>query len=126
MIASTLSNLFTQRTMGLNVKANKKFFANFRFAVPSQAEIITSKGLAGIGKNFFVGVSPNTTAKPYVNSTIGFVATEDNTTVTLSNYNPGVVSPMVFLLPQELLPSIKVNLILLKPEAIYPSIIWRD
>lgn len=91
MIASTLSNLFTQRTMGLNVKGNKKFFANFRFAVPNQAEIITSKGLAGVGKNFFVGVAPNTTAKPYVNSTIGFIATEDNTTVTLSGYNPGVV-----------------------------------
>lgn len=91
MIASTLPNLFTQRTMGLNVKGTKKFFANFRFAVPNQAEIITSKGLAGVGKNFFVGLAPNTTAKPYVNSTIGFVATEDNTTVTLSGYNPGVV-----------------------------------
>ena len=91
MIASTLSNLFTQRSMGLQVKGPKKFFANFRFAVPNQAEIITSKGLAGIGKNFFVGVAPNTTAKPYVNSTIGFIATEDNTTVTLSGYNPNVI-----------------------------------
>ena len=91
MIASTLSNLFVQRTMGLYVKGTKKFFANFRFAVPNQAEIITSKGLAGIGKNFFVGVAPNTTAKPYVNSTIGFIATEDNTTVTLSGYNPNVI-----------------------------------
>ncbi|WP_175608779.1 gliding motility-associated C-terminal domain-containing protein [Chryseobacterium gambrini] len=91
MIASTPSNLFTQRSMGLQVKGSKKFFANFRFAVPNQAEIITSKGLAGIGKNFFVGVAPNTTAKPYVNSTIGFIATEDNTTVTLSGYNPNVI-----------------------------------
>lgn len=91
MIASTLSNLFTAKPMGLNVKGNKKFFANFRFAVPNQAEIITSKGLAAIGKNFFVGVAPNTTAKPYVNSTIGVIATEDNTTVTLSGYNPNVV-----------------------------------
>lgn len=91
MIASTLSNLFTAKPMGLNVKGSKKFFANFRFAVPNQAEIITSKGLAAIGKNFFVGVAPNTTAKPYVNSTIGVIATEDNTTVTLSGYNPNVV-----------------------------------
>ena len=91
MIASALSNLFVQRNMGLYLKGNKKFFANFRFSVPSQAEIITSKGLAGIGKNFYVGLAPNTTAKPYVNSTIGVMATEDNTTVTLSGYNPGVV-----------------------------------
>ncbi|MDP1368976.1 hypothetical protein Q6248_28825, partial [Klebsiella pneumoniae] len=47
--------------------------------------------LAGLGKTFFVGMAPNTTAKPYVNSTIGVTATEDNTTVTVSGYNPGVV-----------------------------------
>lgn len=91
MIASTLSNLFSSKPMGLQVKGNKKFFANFRFGVPNQAEIITSKGLAGVGKNFFIGLAPNTTAKPYVNSTIGVIATEDNTTVTLSGYNPNVV-----------------------------------
>lgn len=91
MIASTPSSLFASNSMGLNVKGGKKFFANFRFSVTNQAEIITSKGLAGIGKNFFVGVAPNTTAKPYVNSTIGVTATEDNTTVTLSGYNPNVV-----------------------------------
>jgi gliding motility-associated-like protein len=91
MISSTLSNLFTQNSMGLYVKGNKKFFANFRFTVPNQAEIITSKGLAGIGKNFFVGTAPVTSAKEHVNSTIGITATEDNTSVTLSGYNPNVV-----------------------------------
>ncbi|MCJ7933554.1 MAG: hypothetical protein MUW56_07925 [Chryseobacterium sp.] len=45
---------------------------------------MTSKGLAG----FFMGVVPITSA----NSTIGVTtATEDNTTVTLSGYNPNVV-----------------------------------
>lgn len=79
MISSAPSNLFVSNSMGLNVKGSKKFFANFRFSVPNQAEIITSKGLAGIGKNFFVGTAPNTTAKPYVNSTIGVTATEATT-----------------------------------------------
>lgn len=91
MITSSLSGLFTQNSMGLHVKGNKKFFANFRFSVPNQAEIITSKGLAGIGNTFFVGMAPVTYAKSHVNSTIGVTATEDNTTVTLSGYNPGVV-----------------------------------
>ncbi|WP_223606675.1 T9SS type B sorting domain-containing protein [Chryseobacterium sp. OSA05B] len=91
MIASTPNNLFTQNSMGLHVKGNKKFFANFRFSVPSQAEIITSKGLAGIGKTFFIGTAPTTSPKDYVNSTLGVTATEDNTTVTLSGYNSDVV-----------------------------------
>lgn len=91
MIASTASNLFKSVPMGLYVKGSKKFFASYRFAVQDQAEFVTSKGLAGLGKTFFAGVAPNTTAKPYVNATIGITATEDNTTVTLSGYNPGVV-----------------------------------
>lgn len=91
MIASTLSSLFTPVSMGLHVKGSKKFFASYRFAVKDQAEFITSKGSAGLGKTFFVGVAPNTSAKPYVNSTIGITATEDNTTVTLSGYNQNVV-----------------------------------
>ncbi|SHE43829.1 T9SS type B sorting domain-containing protein [Chryseobacterium sp. OV279] len=91
MIASTPGSLFTQNSMGLHVKGNKKFFANFRFSVPSQAEIITSKGLAGIGKTFFIGTAPTTYPKDYVNSTLGVTATEDNTTVTLSGYNSDVV-----------------------------------
>ncbi|PIF47715.1 gliding motility-associated-like protein [Chryseobacterium sp. 52] len=91
MIASAQSSLFTQNSMGLHVKGTKKFFANFRFSVPNQAEIITSKGLAGIGKTFFIGTAPTTYPKDYVNSTVGVTATEDNTTVTLSGYNPDVV-----------------------------------
>lgn len=91
MITSTASNLFTQNSMGLHAKGAKKFFANFRFSVPNQAEIITSKGLAGIGKTFFIGTAPTTFPKDHVNSTMGVTATEDNTTVTLSGYNPDVV-----------------------------------
>ncbi len=91
MIASTANQLFTQNSMGLHVKGIKKFFANFRFSVPNQAEIITSKGLAGIGKTFFIGTAPTTFPKDYVNSTLGVTATEDNTTITLSGYNSDVV-----------------------------------
>ncbi|WP_347216832.1 gliding motility-associated C-terminal domain-containing protein [Chryseobacterium sp.] len=91
MIASTPSNLFKSVPMGLHVKGNKKFFASYRFAVQDQAEFVTSKGLAGLGKTFFAGVAPNTAAKPYVNATIGITATEDNTMVTISGYNQNVV-----------------------------------
>lgn len=91
MIASTLNNLFTQNTMGLHVKGPKKFFANFRFSVPQQAEIITSKGMAGVGKTFFIGTAPTTSPKNHVNSTVGVTATEDNTTITVSGYAPNMI-----------------------------------
>nr|WP_315025796.1 T9SS type B sorting domain-containing protein [uncultured Chryseobacterium sp.] len=91
MIASTPNNLFTQNTMGIHVKGSKKFFANFRFSVPQQAEIITSKGMAGVGKTFFIGTAPTTSPKNHVNSTVGVTATEDNTTVTVSGYTPSII-----------------------------------
>lgn len=91
MITSNTSDLFSPSPMGMYVKGQKKFFANFRFGVINHAEIITSKGLAGIGKTFFVGCVPNTAGPYYVNQTIGVLATEDNTTVTLSNYGAGLV-----------------------------------
>lgn len=91
MITSYQGDLFTPNGMGLHVKGSKKFYANYRFSVTNHAEIITSKGLAGIGKKFYAAMAPNTTATYYTNSTIGIIATEDNTTVALSGYDAGVV-----------------------------------
>jgi gliding motility-associated-like protein len=91
MMTISSSEMFTAVPMGLHVKGTKKFFANYRFSVPNHAEIITSKGLAGVGKNFFAVMAPLTTSKDYLNATIGIIATEDDTSVTLSGYDPSVV-----------------------------------
>lgn len=91
MMAVSQSELFTPVAKGINVKGPKKFFANYRFAITNHAEIITSKGLAGLGKTFYAAMAANTGAADYVNATIGITATEDNTTVTVSGYNPAVV-----------------------------------
>ena len=91
MMTVSSNDLFTPVAMGLNVKGSNRFFANYRFAVPSHAEIITSKGLAGVGKTFFAAMAPNTTARDFLNSTIGIVATEDNTLVTVSGYDPQII-----------------------------------
>lgn len=91
MMTVSAAEMLTPVPMGLHVKGTKKFFANYRFSVPNHAEIITSKGLAGVGKNFFAVMAPLTAAKDYINATIGIIATEDNTTVKLSGYNPAVV-----------------------------------
>ncbi len=91
MMATTQSDLFTPSNKGMYVKGPKKFYANYRFEVTNHAEIITSKGLAGIGTTFYAAMAPNTTATSYVSSNIGILATEDNTSVTISGYDPGVV-----------------------------------
>lgn len=91
MMAVNQSDLFVPVSKGINVKATKKFFANYRFSITNHAEIITSKGLAGLGKIFYAAMAPITGTASYVNSTIGVIATEDNTTVTLSDYDPTVV-----------------------------------
>jgi trimeric autotransporter adhesin len=91
LITTNQSDLFTPNSMGMYVKGAKKFFANYRFSLQNHAEIITSKGLAGLGTIFYAGTIPVTGVASYVNSTIGITATEDNTSVVVSGYNPGVV-----------------------------------
>lgn len=91
LITTNQSLLFTPNSMGMYVKGTKKFFANYRFSLPSHAEIITSKGLAGIGKTFYAGLAPLTGIANYLNSTIGITATEDNTSVVVSGYDPNII-----------------------------------
>lgn len=91
LLATLQSDLFTPNAMGLNVKGPKKFFANYRFSITNHAEIITSKGLAGLGTTFYAAMAPITGTAYYVNSTIGITATEDNTSVVVSGYDPNVI-----------------------------------
>lgn len=91
LLATNQSDLLTPVPMGMYVKGSKKFFANYRFSVTNHAEIITSKGLAGLGTTFYAAMAPLTAGEFYINSTIGVTATEDNTTVVVSGYDPAVV-----------------------------------
>ncbi|HEY4654644.1 MAG TPA: IgGFc-binding protein, partial [Cyclobacteriaceae bacterium] len=72
---------------GLILTANKAFFASIRVDESAQAESITSKGTAGFGTEFRSGHIWNdggaNNLKAHV---ISFIATEDNTTVTVSDF----------------------------------------
>ena len=76
-------------TMGIYVKGTKPFFARLGLSSSTtHAEMVTSKGKAGLGTQFY---SVNT--QMYYNSSIAnfmtsIMATEDNTQVTVSGYNP--------------------------------------
>lgn len=98
MVTTSRSETLKPITKGIYVKASQKIFANYRFSVQSHAEIITSKGLAALGNKFYAAMAPQSTGQQQsggffssnLNSTIGIIATEDNTNVVVSNYNPNV------------------------------------
>jgi len=88
IITTQQTDLFTPTTKGLYLKAEFPFYANLRFSVFNHAEIITSKGIPSTGKLFYVATAPITVINPILNFMTSILATEDNTTVTISNYKP--------------------------------------
>ncbi|WP_435524026.1 hypothetical protein [Chryseobacterium indoltheticum] len=74
---------FSVINKGLYIKAEKPFYCTLRLINSTQhAEVVTSKGKAGIGTEFFVASTPSTQVDTSNNFTAGVLATEDNTTVT--------------------------------------------
>lgn len=91
IITTSATDLFAPKSMGLYTKGSKPYYLTLRFSVQSHAEIITSKGKAGIGKEFYLAPSPLTDTGSHLNFMAGFLATEDNTTITVSEYASNVV-----------------------------------
>lgn len=90
IITTSAADCFTSKPMGLYMKGTKPYYVTLRFSVTSHAEIITSKGKAGIGTKFYAAYAPITQTSSIYNFTTGIMATEDNTTVTVSGYNPAI------------------------------------
>ena len=81
--------LLKVESQGLYILADRPCYANLRFGVNENVEIIASKGTGGIGTKFFVVVAPNrkvNTDDDDLGFGAGFLATEDNTNVTVGNF----------------------------------------
>ncbi|MFP7658220.1 IgGFc-binding protein [Chryseobacterium proteolyticum] len=76
--------------LGVYTKGDKPYFASLRIYNISHGEIVTSKGKAGIGTQFYAAATPMTVSSTSNNFTTGIMATEDNTTVTISGYDPNI------------------------------------
>ena len=86
IITTQQTDLFTPTSKGLYLKADFPFYANLRFSVFNHAEIITSKGIASTGTTFHAASAPITVNNDILNFMTSVLATEDNTTVTISGY----------------------------------------
>ncbi len=76
---------------GVMLQGTKDFYVSFRMRHMAHAETIISKGKPGIGTSFRLGCTINEIVDNRKNFVSSVMATENNTTVTLSNYNTGVV-----------------------------------
>ena len=88
IITNLQTDLFTPTTKGIYLKADFPFYANLRFSVYNHAEIITSKGIPSTGKTFHVSYAPITVSNSILNFMTSILATQDNTTVTITGYKP--------------------------------------
>ncbi len=75
---------------GLRFEApgGNSFYVNYRGVSSAQAASLTSKGRAAMGTRFKWGGAPNLGTHVSKSNTLGIMATEDNTTITLSGYDP--------------------------------------
>jgi len=76
---------------GVMLQGPKDFYVSFRMRHASHAETIISKGKPGIGTSFRLGCLINEDQDNRKNFVASVMATENNTTITLSDYNTGVI-----------------------------------
>ena len=80
--------VLTNSGLRFEAPGGNNFYVNYRGRSGSQAASLTSKGRVALGQNFKWGGVPNLGSHPSKSNTLGIMATEDNTTITLSGYDP--------------------------------------
>lgn len=88
IITKLQSDLFKPVGKGIYLKGEKPFFASLRFSVNQHAEIITSKGAAGMGTEFYATPAPIEANLSNVGFMTSIMAKEDGTIVNIDNFNP--------------------------------------
>ncbi len=66
----------------------EKFYVNYRGTSGSQATSLTSKGRQALGTIFKWGGAPNYATTSDISTSLGIMATEDNTVIDITGYDP--------------------------------------
>ena len=66
----------------------QKFYVNYRGTSSAQATSLTSKGRQALGTKFKWGGAPNYATTSEITTSLGIMATEDNTVVDITGYDP--------------------------------------
>ncbi len=80
-----------QRDDGLIFTASQNFYVNYRVRSNAQGGSLTAKGRIARGTHFYWGGIPMIGNNSALNGVVGFMAMEDNTTVTISGYHNNCV-----------------------------------
>jgi gliding motility-associated-like protein len=88
IVATAESDAYSVISKGVYLKGTKPFYCSLRSAISSHGEIVTSKGKAGIGTIFYAAATPISGSS--YNFTTAVMATENNTKVTVSGYDPNI------------------------------------
>jgi len=79
--------VLTNSGLRFESSGGENFYVNYRGRSNSQAASLTSKGRIAMGQSFKWGGVPNLGSHGSKSNTLGIMATENNTTVTLSGYD---------------------------------------
>jgi len=81
--------VLTSSGLRFEAPGGQKFYVNYRGRSTSQGTSLTSKGRAAAGTLFKWGGIPNRANNANLTSTLGIMATVDNTTIDIFGYDPG-------------------------------------
>lgn len=80
--------VLTNSGLRFEAPGGNNFYVNYRGRSGSQAASLTSKGRVAMGTSFKWGGVPNLGSHVSKSNTLGIMATEDNTTIDLTGYDP--------------------------------------
>lgn len=81
--------VLTNSGLRLVAPGGQKFYVNYRGRSNAQAGSLTSKGAKALGIDFRWGGIPNRANNGNLSTSLGMIATEDGTVVTVFGYDPG-------------------------------------